>query len=437
VLWPLLLGRGTLAAAVTDVPLPNGVDIYDQAGAASESAAINALLASAGRRVLLGGGTSGLRASILAAQNSLNIEGAVGRGANILSIDDSLGNIGDGARWTNVGEGSISNLTITALSTRSAGAGIRVRGGNPSDPLDGVGYPSMVNAGMLIQDVDMANQFDGIVIDSDTSANYYGWRTYVRGGRFKDFAAGGTGITVDVVEAGVSPGLGASQFVENWWFSQAPANTLAGIRLRGTGDCTLTNNEVYGAQYALLMDPPANGFLTSVTVNGGFYDRSDLACLRIAPDASVGKFGAITFNGTWFAGCTAGDVAQIVGVAAKNIKFMGCTFDSAEAAGKWCAVVDAASNVDFIGCTFAGGNAGGLKFTGNASNFKVIGCTFSGAGIGTGPITTMPIGIQVDAGCDHYTIAGNDLSDGAVSTKITNTPGTSASRRIVQDNVTA
>jgi hypothetical protein len=404
--------------------LPNGLYVLNS----GDSGAINQVTVSGSRRLLLANAVFDIDDAVSVAQSNTAIEGIV-TGATELRI--AAAHTGDGILFDKVQNGVLQDVSITAVTPRATGNAVHIKGGDPSVELDPL-YP-LKNSGTRIVNVDMVDQYNGIVIsnDSDTNTN---WRAFINGGFHRNFTTGGCGIWVNC--ATVADLFGGSHNITDYWFGQTPTDALAGIRLTGCAGNILTNNNVFGADYALLIDPVEDGFMTSITVIGGFYDRSNLAVLRIAPHDDVAKFGAITFEGVWFAGATAEDVCQIVGTAAKYITFTGCHFYSAETAGKFCARIDGASYVEFIGCTFAGAKGGGLLFTGSAHHFKVQNCMFSTTGIGTGE-TTLPLGIQIDAGCDHYEITGNDLSDAGIATKITNTPGDSANRRVTTPNVTA
>lgn len=399
-------------------------------GGSDDGPLINGTLDIAGSITVLGPGTYRLRTGVTMALSGLSLIGS-GVGATTLLVDDSVGNIGDAVRLVNTSGCSVSNLTISAVSPRTVGTAIKIIGTTATES-------PLTAPRTIVRDVALRSQFNGIIVENDTTiATSRNFKTYLKDLDIADISTGGTGIWINAATS--YPTLtAASHFIENAWIFDEDRSSLAGIRLTSTGDVTLTNNEVFGPDIGLLLDPTSGAMLTSVTVLGGFYDRSTTACLRIAPNAAVGAFGAINFDGVWFAGSTSGNVAEITGAAAKLINFVGCTFYSAEGSPAWCAKVNAANNIDFTGCNFAGGRTGGVLFTGSASGFSVGASRFTAAGVGTG-LPGMPTGIQVDAGCDHYRITDNDLSDAAVggTAKITNTPGTSAARRIVQDNVTA
>ena len=410
----------------------DGLHLLNTSGAPDEGPSINTKTVSGDRRILMGSGMFPVSTTVQMLQNNTGLQG-IARGAT--KIQHNVVGDADGVLVKNVSGCDIRDLTMTAVAQRGAGNGIHVVGGNPSLQLDTY---ALRDSGLLIDNVDMDSQFNGILIENDETNDYRNWRTHVRGGRIRNISADGCGIWINTCVG--AERFGASQIIERTSIEPSTALALANIRISGTGGCHIIGGyEVFGAnpvgtKHAMLIDPPSGGFLTSVIVEGGYLDRSRDSCLRIAPHASVGKFGSVVFMGTWFAGCTLGNVIDIVGASAKLIKFVGGGIYSAESAGKWCAKIDGSTHVEFHGVSIAGAKGGGLWFTGNASNFKVIGCDFTAEGVGTGE-TTLPAGIQIDAGCDHYTVTGNDLSDPGIGTKITNTPGTSASRRIVQDNV--
>lgn len=418
-----LLPGGAYTSTVTNQVSDLANTYYvNPSGSADDSASLNSLLTSSGKHLILGGGTFRLRATIQVLVDGTTIEGS-GRGATILQIDDSLGNIGDGILIKNTNACEVKNLKITAASQRTAGNGIHVTGGASTATLDAAN-PNLRDSSTKITDVDMTSQFTGILVDSDEVNNYQNWRTYIRGGIHRSPSTSGQGIWINTAVA--SGHYGASHFIEDYYFATGPASTTptAGIRLSGTGDVTLANNEVYGSNYPLLIDPPANGFVTCVNVLGGFYDTATLACLRIAPNATA-SLAVIKAVGVWF-GTSAADAAQIVGAQAKGIHFVDCTFANAQAG--WACIVDTATNVDFTGCHFSSASAGGLKFTNNAAQFIVTGCKFLKQEH-PGASNSLPIGVQIDAGSDHYYVSGN-VFDAAIATKITNTPGDSAGARI-------
>jgi hypothetical protein len=356
------------------------------------------------------------------------------RYATKIIIDDSSGNIGDGFLIKNTLACRIKDLTIQAQSPRTAGNAIHVVGGYSTETLD-VGVFNLRDSGTLIEEVDMRDQFNGIFVESDDVNNYQNWRTYIRGGHHRNFSNGGCGIWFKAANDGATAKYGASHFISEYYFDATPPHTaggvLAGIRLQGTGDITLTNNEVYGADYALLIDPLASAFLTCVNVIGGFYDTSNVNNLRIAPAASVNNFGVLKFIGPWFGTSFTGHSAHIVGARAKAMLFDGCSFQNSQTG--WGAVVDQASNFEFLGCHFASNTSGGL-FLQTASDFVVNGCKFVLQEL-TSALNVLPIGIHVVADCDHFTIAHNVVREPA--TKINNLAGVAANQRIVADNVLA
>jgi len=397
-------------------------------------AVINGIMTGPGKKIVLAPGTYDLTTALAVTESGTTIEGS-GSGATYLNI--AAASTADGVSFTNVSNCALKHLTVTSPTARASGNAVHVTGGDPDLPLSSY---SLMDAAMVIEDVSTTNQFCGILVDNDETSNYFNWRTYIRGGRHRNLSTNGYAIWINTAVGGAGE-FGASQFIEDVWVGDSTAAILAGIRLTGTGDCTLVNNEVFATNgsYALLMDPVSGGFLTSVKVIGGFYDRCQTACMRIAPHASVGKFGDINLTNVWFAGSTTGNAIDIVGAAAKGIYLTACTAYSAEGSPGWCAKVDAATGVHFTAFNCASATTGGILFTGSASNFSVIGGEMTGAGVGTSGLTTLPTGIQVDAGCDHYQLCNVNMSSAGVGStaKITNTPGTAANQRIVANNVTA
>jgi hypothetical protein len=417
---------GGPAAPLGGVP-PGDVALTDTYGVLDDAPAINSALATlaanGGGTLYPPAGTHRLKSQVNITTNGIRIAGGA-RDRCIFLVDDSAGNIGDGFQIKNTYGVELRDFTINAQSQRTAGNGIHVVGGDPAKTV--VGLP-LKNSGTLIKNVDMSGQFTGIFIERDQINVYENWRVYIEGGYHGFTSNGGQGIWIN------DPG-GASHFVEKWYFAQGSGTPTAGIRLTGTGDVTLTNNEVFGANYALLMDPGSGGILACVTILGGFYDTGGIACMRIAPNAGASMCGVIKAIGAWM-GTSAGNAAEIVGSAVKGAHFTNCTFSGATAG--WAMLVDGASDVDFQGCHFSAASVGGLKFTNSASRFTVQGSKFlTREHVGSTP-NSLPIGIQIDAGSDHYSVTGNNLSDAGIVTKITNTPGLAAAQRIVQDNVTA
>lgn len=397
----------------------------DPSGSADSAPAINYWLGHA-NQVLAPPGNYKLKSPVLFSQNGTTLF-SMARGYSTRFIADDAGGLagGDAVTIKNLAGCTIQNIGFTSMAARTAGNYIRVTGGDPTQPLSAAYRLMDCNAEIL--DVDMDGAFYGTTIDNDVPNDYRNWRTTIRGGRCRNLSTNGVGIWIN---AGSGTNFGGSQVIENWWMGQNPNNALAAIRISQTGGAIIQGDmNSFGAQHCVLIDPPAGAFLTSLTFTGGFYDGSSLSNIRIVPDPAVAVFGAIRFVGCWIAGSTAAGNVEIIGAAAKDIRFSGCTIYSA-AAG-WNAVVDAARQVSFRDCSIAGATSGGLKFTNGAHSFDVQ-CNDFWAGIGTGQQGS-PIGVQIDAGSDNYQVVNNNMEESVV--KIVNTPGAAATR-IVSPNRT-
>lgn len=399
----------------------------DPFGTIDSSPAINHWVSTAGIEAVAPCGTYRIKSTIIVATGVL-LRSASALCASLMA-DDSAGNIGTIVLIKDTYGVSVFDLVISSYTQRSAGIGIEIQGGDPTRGLNG--SPNLVSSKTTLRDVDVHYQFGGIVVDNDTSLDLRNWMSYIQGAHVSQITNGGVGIWINTCPTGCAGKTGASHFIEDAWIDTPIASTaLAAIRLTGSGDVTLTNNETWGPQYGVLMDPVSGGFLTSVTVTGGFYDQASIASVRIAPSATVKTFGAIVFSGVWMAGGGT-DVLQIEGTKAQWITVADSTLYSALLG--WGVRVTGASNLVFDNDQFLGNRTGGALFTGTSHDWDVRNSSFL-RGIGTGCCDTgpEPIAVQIDNG-DNYSVVNNTMHDVTTATAIVNTPG-AASTRIVSPN---
>jgi hypothetical protein len=154
--------------------LPNGLYVLNS----GDSGAINQVTVSGSRRLLLANAVFDIDDAVSVAQSNTAIEGIV-TGATELRI--AAAHTGDGILFDKVQNGVLQDVSITAVTPRATGNAVHIKGGDPSVELDPL-YP-LKNSGTRIVNVDMVDQYNGIVIsnDSDTNTN---WRAFINGGTY-------------------------------------------------------------------------------------------------------------------------------------------------------------------------------------------------------------------------------------------------------------
>jgi len=279
----------------------------------------------AGGVAWLGNGTFRIKSTISPQTNTA----IIGQGATIL-IDDSGGNIGDAFLLDAVRNVKLSGFTIDAVSPRSAGAHVRVKGGDPSFKLGSFA----ISRAQHVIDVDCNNFFDGVVVE-DKSATNGAWGVSIGGtaDRFNFFTNGATGrFPVDI-----NTPHGASILLNYLWpvGNATPANGPAGIRIRGSGDTTLIGVRTWGTQQGLIVDPQVNGAesVMAIDASGCYFDFANAECFRFNPIAGLTIPIVANFVKTWFASSlTTHDVRGSNGTG-HRVNFGQCSFLNAAAFG--------------------------------------------------------------------------------------------------------
>jgi hypothetical protein len=372
--------------------------------------------AGGGYTIQLGKGTYRLTAQQVISALGITIVGN-GPGSTFLEIDDAGGMAGadaflvDSVLWF-----EIKGLTFTATTARTAGAMVKVLGANNI-----TATPAQRTNQYTIEDVDAEDQFNGLVLN-DGPGSAGAWGGFVNRCEWLRFSAGGTYVDVN------SPS-GGQHYISNLkiYGSNTLANAqraLAGIRYRGGADLEMSNvNEVY-LRSGFLWDPPNGQAANVVTAMGCLWDNNTLASIKIAPAAGGTVLGGDFVDGWGYTPvANTQPCVQIDG--GSRFKFIGGQYWGNYQAFR---VSGPAKHVLVQGADCSGSVAG-LYANLNATDFAFLNNIVGIQG------ATPTVGIQIDAGCDHYTVTGNNVRE--ATTPITNTPGTSAGRRIVQDNIVA
>jgi len=377
-------------------------------------AAANA--AGGGTTIELGKGTYNWIAKGTANQSAIQVVGN-GPGSTFLRLDDAGGLAGDDAFLVNsVLNFALRGMTVIAASPRTAGSVVKVLGVNNITHT-----PAQRTRQYTIEDVDMEDQFNGVVFN-DGPANAGAWGGFINRCEWVRFNTGGVGIWVN------SP-HGGQHYISNLktYNSDSIADAsraLAAIRYQGGADLELDNVNTIYFRTGLLIDPTTSG--ANVTIARGCeFDNNTQASVKIAPSGSGSVLGVTVADGWGYTPASTGQPCiQIDGGEAIMItenQFWGC-LQGVRVSGPARRVL--VSKNDASGSTagfYATSSAAGFRFLGNVCNVH--------AGV------TPTVGIQVDAGCDHYVVTDNDVHE--ATTPMTITPVDSANRRISTGNITA
>ena len=319
--------RGYLQVENLDLPgvinaqaAPYGMDPTGatDAGPAIQSAATAAGGANGGI-VFLGRGTPLISTSV---DIPSGVE-IVGAGYKATTITN--GCAGDLFTMNDVDRCGIRMLTIDAASVRSAGYAVRITGGT-------TGIGSLVRAEHSI-DVDMNNQYDGVLIE-DNASDEGPWNSCVgdpgRMAIWKNFAVNRFPYTLNAPH-------GAGHFVKNLWIfgNETPANGSYALRLQGFGDVTIEGISTWGTIHGLLVDPvgivqPSVGL---ITCSDSIFDFAENECFRFNPSDPVTGVIVGNFNNCWFATSRTKSNVRGSNGATHQINFNACTFLNAAAYG--------------------------------------------------------------------------------------------------------
>lgn len=272
------------------------VDTSSTNSAPALSAAI-AQAAKGGGVVEAPGGKCNLQSKVTFVEG-VTVIGA-GYGNTLFSIDDSLGNVPVAFQWSNLRYGGLKKCSITAPTVRTAGLAIDIRGGNPTVALG----PFAFGAGQIEIDVDMDNQFNGYSVSDGVGCGNWGATlgTSDRQAIWRNFATGGVGVTWN------SPSGGSHSATNIFIADNIGADCLAGFRVRGTGDVTLTGCSTWHSGFGFLLDNVNPICLTGALIKliGNEFDSTSQAagadCVKLAPGDKT-KPIFVSMTGNWIAG---------------------------------------------------------------------------------------------------------------------------------------
>lgn len=236
-------------------------------------------------------------------------------------IDDTLGHSGgDGFLIQDVRNCRITGMTLSAPSARAAGYAVHSKGGDPAVNI----ATTQMDGNQTCIDVDMDNQFRGVLIDDSTVGNL---GTVVgnanREAYWTNFAAGQNAIVVN------SPG-GASHILRNTFILNPTATVLggAGIQVLGAGDLRLVDMDVLGYAQGFLLNntnpiatPVTGGGVCHIMMTACQFDNTGGAVgndnIRIAP-GDITRPINISIANSW---CGSGNTGlRLVGFTGANCK---------------------------------------------------------------------------------------------------------------------
>lgn len=361
------------------------------------------LTAKAGGILALDPGTYRVKSSLIYKNSNTHLVGA-GFGATTILVDDSSGNIGDVFNITNLQGCGLHNLTIDAVSPRSAGDTLKIAGGASVTGID-----VLSPARHVIEDVHMIRQFNGMHVLDSVSGSIRTWLLYVNRGLWQEFGAGGTGIWMDCgTVAGGSPG--ASQFIANLFLSNSAglsSTALSAIRVSGGGDLTFDNVETWGWTNGVNVDAPSGRLVQAFNTKGCFFDTNSGDSVLISPNAAA-TVTRSKWTNTWI-GNSNGNGFNLVGAAVTDMQFDNCGVHSLAGAGKWGVIMNGCANNSFTGLHVgpgAGATNAGVLFTGGATNCGVVGRRVNVTGKS----------YQIDSGCSKSMFNSVDTTGSASGT---------------------
>jgi hypothetical protein len=362
---PLLLGGGffPMAANTTSVTVNSVKNSYVSNGVAfpgavgdginDDTAAITYWL-SQGGFLWFPVGTYRVTATL---RFTLNGTIAFGSGCATTSIlcDDTAGNIGDVVTLTNLRGCTLSGLTVDAKAQRTAGAAIRISGGDSTHTLPRF---NLALGGHTI-DVDMNNQFDHVVFND--SGSYGDWDTVVgnpaRQMQWSNAASGShAGIWFNTPNGG-------GQIVNPVFMTSKQLSDTPGPAVRYTASADITLNTVKhigmgGGFVADCTSQPSVAGDGLVTMNLCQWDSTSSGGTfhGVLINLGVGVTGTLTVNmgTTWVAGAT-GDGVHITGNTTPLL--MGWASGSSEQNSGWG--INGVSHMALGNCVLFSGNGAG------------------------------------------------------------------------------
>ena len=268
-------------AAVTDSLFDRGGAVFNVKafgaagnGSTDDTAAINSAIAAAvsaqGGTVYFPQGNFVISSTLTLSTRGVHLIGA-GRHATVISA--SAGFRSGDMILIGIEYCSVKHMTLSGGATfRAGGAGVHING--PS-----AGAMNEMAASHWVQDLNMYQQFIGILIDGLTYMNY------VDGIYMYPLAANGFGIVVNTTTV-----TGASVFISNVYVNGGSTSSAsqpeAAIRIQHVGDYTLRSFASVLCRNGLVVDPSDND--PNYGVQAGmheacFFDTMSVRCIHIQP----------------------------------------------------------------------------------------------------------------------------------------------------------
>lgn len=373
--------------------------------------ALNTLLSTVqnagGGRILFQPGTYNFRTPISYSTNgtggyAVELIGA-GKGATFFAADDSLGNIGDLISLNKVKGFKVFDVTLTALSQRSAGSLVKVTG----DTTIGA-TPSTELENIVFERVDMRNGYDGVtLVDGAGSKGVcsFWWRGPSIA---KGFAAGGTVVNINTPN-GVVINFEKLTHHETTGVA-AGSRPFATMRVQGVADLRCSLVESVYARNGLVVDSTvqANTLWMDSCIWGSVTDT----CVSIAP--SGGSCFGLKFVNNW---CDSGTGFIINSSLVHDVVLEGLTVGTCTDGLKISGAASVIGSADILG-----GCTRGLYLTGSCTDINLR-VAFGNRG------SANTTGWQADAGVARFALTtvgetlcttGHTDNSGAVTKSLVN-----------------
>lgn len=327
-------------------------------------------------------------------------------------------------------EVTIENLTISGgVTPRTSGAAIHAQGP------DGI-----VASNHLFRNLQMTNQFGCLLVDGQTHViRASDW--YCTG-----IASGGYGVSLNAVTGGNNGTVHVFERLRLFGGSSDANNQpLYGVRLQGTGDCTLDKISTVWCKRGLMIDPPSGQVVEAVKVCDSFFDTSGSHGVHIFP-AAGGSVLDVDMTGVWACGAGAGNqtngdvqgigikldassLGTIKAITVRGGKIHSTNLYAVQCYGATLRDVDI-SDVQVYASSLQSATGGGIMLDGSCMGISVRGCGVSDRFGGD----AQPYGVRITSGVTRYCITNNRLYNNTTA-NLQDDGG--AVTKVVANNITA
>lgn len=334
-----------LALAQTVVTYQPAADVID-ADASGTTPAQDAITSSLGSLGAYGGtktlppGVFRLTGPINPPGNHLTLCGS-GRGATVLMVDDSLGNIGDVVTSEGVTGFTLRDLSFASATPRTAGATVKIK----------KGYGTIADNGLLagatVQNVAFLHQYQSIVTSDSppaTSVADGAWLVWVDRVFIQFTSPGGTGVWLNSQWGGSNKLTNVYVAGQRW--NGDTTRSLAALRVSGAGDLNVVNFTGLINDYGILIDPTSPSIAQAGEFVNVDIDTATNYCVSIAGTARVEwmKFANL---GMWNPGVHG---MYVNNTLARGISVTNSHATQGNGGGQFGFYVNAGKYVDFVNC---------------------------------------------------------------------------------------